>query len=124
VIIHADEVASPSRPNGYNPTTSSTSDSEGDEESFWTRGKARVETFVVGGDVIGGEKLQWIVEGGKYKASFLLEDKDGEGTGCLISETVVPGFEYEDHDFLKRERAEVLLTKEQLEEMGWMLRVD
>ena len=79
--------------------------------------------------MIGGERLQWIVEGGKYKASFLLEDKTedggkGEGTGCLISETVVPGFEYEDHDFLKRERAEVLLTKEQLEEMEWMLRVD
>jgi predicted cupin superfamily sugar epimerase len=130
VIIHADEVASASRPGGYNPSTSSSSDSEGDEQSFWTGGKARVETFVVGGDVLAGERLQWIVEGGKYKASFLLEDKDasgggkGEGTGCLISETVVPGFEYEDHDFLKRERAEVLLTKEQLEEMGWMLRVD
>jgi predicted cupin superfamily sugar epimerase len=131
VIIHADEVASPSRPNGYNPSSPDGQET-GDEQSFWTRGKARVETFVVGGDVIGGEKLQWIVEGGKYKASFLLEDKTedggwknkGEGTGCLISETVVPGFEYEDHDFLKRERAEVLLSREQLEEMGWMLRVD
>jgi predicted cupin superfamily sugar epimerase len=62
------------------------------------------------------------VEGGKYKASFLLEDDGGEGTGCLISETVVPGFEYEDHDFLKRERFEALLTREQVEEMGWMVR--
>jgi predicted cupin superfamily sugar epimerase len=128
VIIHADEVASASRPGGYNPSTSSSEDQGGDEQSFWTGGKARVETFVVGGDVLAGERLQWIVEGGKYKASFLLEDDatggKGEGTGCLISETVVPGFEYEDHDFLKRERAEVLLTKEQLEEMGWMLRVD
>ena len=86
----------------------------------------------MGGDVLAGEKLQWIVEGGKYKASFLLgEDaKDGdaggtgEGTGCLISETVVPGFEYEDHDFLTRERAECLLTGEQLGELGWMLRTD
>jgi predicted cupin superfamily sugar epimerase len=42
----------------------------------------------------------------------------------LISETVVPGFEFEDHDFLKRERAEALLTVEQVEEMGWMLRRD
>jgi predicted cupin superfamily sugar epimerase len=120
VIIHADEVASASRPMGYGASE------EGDENSFWTGGKARVETFVVGGDVLAGERLQWIVEGGKYKASFLLEDDatGGEGTGCLISETVVPGFEYEDHDFLKRERAEVLLSREQLEEMGWMLRVD
>jgi predicted cupin superfamily sugar epimerase len=128
VIIHADEVASPDRPNGYNPTTaSSTDEGEGNEKDFWTGGKARVETFVVGQDVLAGEKLQWIVEGGKYKASFLLEDEDGkdgrgEGTGCLISETVVPGFEYEDHDFLKMERFEALLTGEQVEEMGWMVR--
>jgi predicted cupin superfamily sugar epimerase len=125
VIIHADEVASSSRPGGYNPSTSSSTDEGGNEKDFWTGGKARVETFVVGQDVMAGEQLQWIVEGGKYKASFLLEDAaatGGEGTGCLISETVVPGFEYEDHDFLKMERAEVLLTREQLEEMGWMVR--
>jgi len=124
VIIHADEVASPSRPGGYNPASTSSTDDAGSEKDFWTGGKARVETFVVGQDVLAGEELQWIVEGGKYKASFLLEDGAGElgSTGCLISETVVPGFEYEDHDFLKRERAEVLLTKEQLEEMGWMVR--
>jgi predicted cupin superfamily sugar epimerase len=42
----------------------------------------------------------------------------------LISETVVPGFEFADHDFMKRERAEALLTQEQVEEMGWMLRKD
>lgn len=55
--------------------------------------KARVETFVVGGNVMKGEKLQWIVEGGKYKASFLLEDKEGgEGSreGLLISEVRYP----------------------------------
>jgi predicted cupin superfamily sugar epimerase len=47
-----------------------------------------VETFVVGGNVAHGEKLQWIVEGGKYKASFLLPNEDGiiETEGCLISE--------------------------------------
>ena len=54
--------------------------------------KARVETFAVGGDVANGERLQWIVEGGKYKASFLLEDEEGgEGSreGLLISEVRV-----------------------------------
>jgi predicted cupin superfamily sugar epimerase len=47
-----------------------------------------VETFVVGGNVAQGERLQWIVEGGKYKASFLLPNEDGiiETEGCLISE--------------------------------------
>lgn len=54
--------------------------------------KGRVETFVVGQDIHHGEKLQWIVEGDRYKASFLLPDEDedegrpeSEG-GLLISE--------------------------------------
>lgn len=52
-------------------------------------GKARVETFIVGHDIAKGERLQWIVEGGKYKASYLLEDgEEGSGSdGLLISET-------------------------------------
>lgn len=53
VIIHADE--------------------EGEK-----RGK-RVESFLVGKDVTRGEKAVWIVEGGKYKASFLLPAHDGAG---------------------------------------------
>jgi hypothetical protein len=47
--------------------------------------------------------LQWVVEGGDYKASYLLPDDDeeeGESSGLLITETVVPGFELADHDFL------------------------
>ena len=51
-------------------------------------GQARVETFVVGQNIEEGEKLQWIVEGGKFKASFLLPDKDSDVSreGLLISE--------------------------------------
>lgn len=128
VIIHADEVAPSHRPGGYGAEDE---DEEGQETSsvraekkLWT-GKARVETFVVGQDVLNGEKLQWIVEGGKYKASYVMNESDGKKSeGCLISETVIPGFEYTDHDFMKRERAEALLTQEQVEEMGWMLRQD
>jgi predicted cupin superfamily sugar epimerase len=59
---------------------------------------------------------------------LLPDEKEGEDSisreGCLISETVVPGFEFADHDFMRRERAEALLTQEQVEEMGWMLRKD
>ena len=44
-------------------------------------GKAAVETFVVGGNISRGERLQWVVEGGRYKASFLLSDDDGDGDG-------------------------------------------
>lgn len=90
-------------------------------------GKARVETFIVGQDVAKGERLQWIVEGGKYKSSFLLPvegSEDDTNEALLISETVVPGFEYTDHDFMKVDRLEALVTKEQADEMHWLLRRD
>ena len=64
VIIHADEVAG-------------------------SKAKARIESFTVGHDLARGEKLQWIVEGGKFKASYLLPDAEGDGKsaeGLLISE--------------------------------------
>jgi uncharacterized protein len=48
--------------------------------------KKRVETFVVGHDFKKGEKAVWIVEGGKFKASFLLPGNQGEADGLLISE--------------------------------------
>jgi len=85
----------------------------------------RVETFAVGKDILNGEKLQWIVDGGKYKASFLLPDESGtkdSALGCLISETVVPGFEFSDHDFLEAEALPKLVSKEQVEEMQWLIR--
>lgn len=72
VIIHADEVMT----NGYDTHSG-------------IRGKARIETFVVGQDVAKGERLQWIVEGGKYKSSFLLPlggDGDDDDEALLISE--------------------------------------
>ena len=57
--------------------------------------KARVETFVVGQNVLAGERLQWIVEGNKYKASFVLPDTEGGGEskhGLLISEVELSHF--------------------------------
>ena len=52
--------------------------------------KARIETFVVGHDLHRGERLQWLVEGNKYKASFLLPDTEmsTESEGLLISEVI------------------------------------
>lgn len=91
----------------------------------------RVETFIVGKDIVKGEKVQWIVEGGRYKASYLLPDtggveeywdsKDGSKNGLLISETVVPGFEFSDHDFLTAERFLRINGEERVEKMGWLL---
>ncbi|EMD64561.1 hypothetical protein COCSADRAFT_89921 [Bipolaris sorokiniana ND90Pr] len=80
----------------------------------------RVESFVVGMDFAAGEKSVWVVEGGKYKASFLLEGAEGER--LLISETVIPGFEYSDHDFLTLEGFRKIVTPEQAEELEWLVR--
>lgn len=89
-------------------------------------GKARIETFVVGHDLANGERLQWIVEGGKYKASFLLPDVEGgqSSEGLLISETVIPGFDFRDHDFLQRRALSDLVTAEQATELDWLIRED
>ncbi len=83
----------------------------------------RIESFVVGPNVAKGEKLQWIVEGGKYKASYLLPDEDGgkESQGLLISETVVPGFEYCDHDFLSPQGLKDIVGNEKAAELSWLL---
>lgn len=50
---------------------------EGDQNA---RGMPRghVETFVVGPNAERGERLQWTVPGGNYKACFLLPDSPGE----------------------------------------------
>lgn len=98
------------------------------DEAEKTGGKARVETFIVGHDIARGERLQWIVEGGKFKCSFLLPDKSSDGSegsesnGLLISETVVPGFEFRDHDFCTPEKFAELVTEAQQAEMQWMVR--
>ncbi|GAB7366764.1 hypothetical protein MBLNU230_g0718t1 [Neophaeotheca triangularis] len=97
----------------------------------WTQadGRTRVETFLVGQDVAAGEKLQWVVEGGVWKATFLLPDEagiegSGSGEGLLISETVVPGFEYEDHDFLSEGGMRELVGEDGVGELGWLVRRD
>lgn len=100
-VIHADEVPGPG-----------------------VSDKARIETFTVGHDIAKGEKLQWIVEGGKFKASFLLPEPGEEASkaGCLISETVIPGFEYADHDFMTAEGLKKLVTEKEFKELAWLLR--
>lgn len=89
--------------------------------------RKRVESFVVGRDWEKGERSVWVVEGGKYKASYLLAldeeaGPDGEVDRLLISETVVPGFEYSDHDFLTADGFAELLQEDQRAELEWLLR--
>lgn len=59
----------------------------------------RIKSFKVGFDYANGELSQWVVPGGVYKASFVLPNEDFSN-GLLISEVVVPGFEYADHNFM------------------------
>jgi uncharacterized protein len=97
-------------------------------------GDGKVESFVVGKDVSKGEKLQWIVEGGVWKASFLLADGGGEiengseGMGhgksqpLLISETVVPGFEYCDHEFMSLDVLRKVVDEKTAKQLEWLVR--
>lgn len=101
-----------------------------------------IETFRVGHGIAKGERLQWIVEGGNYKASFLIAEDGakGDGSGLLISEVccagifvirtdlrvfeanetqaVVPGFDYKDHDFFDGEWFEKVGDSRRLEAFG------
>lgn len=58
-----------------------------------------VHSFKVGYNASAGEVSQWVVPGGVYKASFPLENEE-LCDSLLISEVVVPGFDFEDHQFM------------------------
>lgn len=64
-----------------------------------------IKSFIVGFNHAAGEVSQWVVPGGVYKASFLLpldiERGESKDDHLMISEVVVPGFEYDDHEFLE-----------------------
>ena len=53
----------------------------------------------------------------------MLPDEEGgrESQGLLISETVVPGFEFCDHDFLSPEGLRDIVSPEKAEELKWLL---
>lgn len=91
--------------------------------------RVRIESFVAGLDRARGEKQRWVVEGGKYKATFLLPDLDESGEegptskeGMLVAETVVPGFEFFDHEFLEPSGVEELVGKDWAEKLGWLVK--
>lgn len=81
----------------------------------------KVKSFKVGFDYKNGEISQWVVPGGVYKASFILENEEFDN-GLLISEVVVPGFEYTDHNFMSgTEELEALVGKKEASKLSFLL---
>ncbi|CCF56969.1 hypothetical protein KAFR_0B06720 [Kazachstania africana CBS 2517] len=81
----------------------------------------KIKSFKVGFDYANGEISQWVVPGGVYKASFLIPNEEFDNS-ILISEVVVPGFEYEDHLFMSGlEELDKLVGEKKAEELKFLL---
>ena len=79
-----------------------------------------IKRIVMGPNTSKGEVRQLYVESGVWKKSRLLEEDlvevaegrtDGEDAGCLITEVVIPGFEWEDHKWMTSADLESLFPK-------------
>ena len=84
-----------------------------------------MKRVVMGPDTSRGEVRQLYVESGVWKMSRLLEEdvrevREGlassESVGCLITEVVVPGFEWEDHRWMRKADLEELFPLKSEEE--------
>ncbi|CDO92214.1 unnamed protein product [Kluyveromyces dobzhanskii CBS 2104] len=76
----------------------------------------RIKSFKVGYDYQNGEISQWVVPDGVYKACFLLPNEEFDN-GLLISEVVVPGFDFSDCDLLSDTDELIKLVGEEKAEM-------
>ncbi|KAF7594142.1 hypothetical protein BBP40_009991 [Aspergillus hancockii] len=82
-----------------------------------------LESFTVGHDNNRGERLQWFVGGGSYSALFLLPDQtEQDDTRLLISETIIPGFEYKNYEFLRAQDLREKVDEDVFESTRWLLR--
>jgi predicted cupin superfamily sugar epimerase len=63
-----------------------------------------------------GQELFLAVPGGIWKASSLI----GEAEFALVSEVVVPGFDYADHEFMRPEQLQALLGDQAAAWMPWL----
>lgn len=81
----------------------------------------RIKSFKVGFDYTNGEVSQWVVPGDVYKAGFVLPNEEFSD-GLLISEIVVPGFDFADHHILdSRDEFVQLVGKEKAECLQFLL---
>ncbi|OZA78124.1 MAG: hypothetical protein B7X77_03960, partial [Caulobacter sp. 39-67-4] len=88
-----------------------------------TKQRRPLKTLIDIGQVAELKRIE-TVEGGVWKASHLVDrdgqgrGQDSDGEGLLITETVVPGFEYADHEFLSQEKFEQILPEDRVKELG------
>ncbi|KAI0343385.1 hypothetical protein BDW22DRAFT_1355804 [Trametopsis cervina] len=77
----------------------------------------RIEKAIMGPDIANGEVLQLHVDSNIWKKSKILDEDlelaktdpaKRDEIGCLITEVVFPGFAWEDHHYLTREKLEDL----------------
>lgn len=76
----------------------------------------RIETKIMGDNVVAGETRMLLVDTGVWKKSRILPDdikaaqteEQKERVGCLITEVVVPGFHWEDHKYLTMKEFDAL----------------
>jgi predicted cupin superfamily sugar epimerase len=88
-------------------------------EHSGAKGEITVESFVAGHGLVHGERLQFVVEAGDWKACYLLEGSD---EGMLMGETVVPGFDFQDHEFLTKEQLQSMASENVVEEFQHLLK--
>lgn len=94
--------------------------------------RPRVEHITIGTNTSAGEVRQLLVSDSWKMSEIPEEDLEKvakgevseEHVGCLITEVVVPGFEWEDHKFLTRGELENLFGGEDADEEGkqWIAR--
>ncbi|KAH7107790.1 RmlC-like cupin domain-containing protein [Auriculariales sp. MPI-PUGE-AT-0066] len=73
-----------------------------------------IRKVVMGDNAQAGEVRQLVVGGDEWKMSEIpdIDLRSGKDVGCLITEVVVPGFYWEDHEYLTQRGLEALFASE------------
>lgn len=82
-----------------------------------------IESFKVGFNK--GEKTQWVVEPGVFKGCYLIPEvgvgSESADDCMLVSEIVIPGFDFEDMIFLDKQKLVEKVGKEKADVLEFML---
>ena len=80
-----------------------------------------IKSFKIGHDYKKGEISQWVVPSGVFKACYLLPNEEYHN-GLLISEVVVPGFDFNDSELLSgKDQLTDLVGEEKAEALKFLL---